>query len=139
MRTAVFPGRFESLAGISDFVQQAAREAGLSETGVYAVQTAVDEACSNIIEHAYGGEGIGNITCSVSVDPQGLTIILRDQGHPFDPSRIPDPKLCASLKERKVRGLGLYFIRKMMDEVIFDFDPVKGNQLTLVKRKETPS
>ncbi|HEX2979256.1 MAG TPA: ATP-binding protein [Anaerolineaceae bacterium] len=136
MPTAIFPGRFDKLASIADFIRQAAKEAGLDEKDAYAVETAVDEACSNIIDHAYGGEGRGNITCSYEIDNDRLTIILEDQGDPFDPNQVPEPDLSADLDHYQVGGLGLYFIRKLMDEVHFNFSPGKGNTLIMIKRKE---
>jgi serine/threonine-protein kinase RsbW len=133
----IFPGRFDSLAKISAFVVRAAKAAGLGSAAVYAVEMAVDEACTNIIEHAYGGEGLGDIECTCRVDTYGLTVALRDRGHPFDPSGVSEPDINASLEERKEGGLGLYLMRKLMDEVHFEFDPDCGNVLTMVKRKET--
>lgn len=136
-QTRTFPGEFDSLAAIGEFVTLAAHDAGLDERAVYAVQMAVDEACSNIIEHAYGGEGRGSIECTCRVDAEGLTVILRDCGCFFDPTQVPDPNLEASLEERSGGGLGLYFMRRLMDEVHFESTPDSGNLLTLVKRKET--
>jgi serine/threonine-protein kinase RsbW len=136
-QTMIFPGRFDSLVKISAFVARAARVAGLGPSAAYAVQMAVDEACTNIIEHAYGGEGLGDIECTCRVDSYGLTLALRDHGHPFDPSRVPEPDINASLEQRREGGLGLYLMRKLMDEVHFEFDPDCGNVLTMVKRKET--
>jgi anti-sigma regulatory factor (Ser/Thr protein kinase) len=66
-------------------------------------------------------------------------VALRDYGHPFDPSRVPEPDINAGLEERKAGGLGLYLIRKLMDEVHFEFTPDSGNVLTMVKHKETSS
>jgi serine/threonine-protein kinase RsbW len=137
-KTATFPARFASLAAVGEFVTHAAEAASLNARAVYAVQLAVDEACANIIEHAYGGEGRGDIECTCIVNKNGLTVILRDYGRPFDPTRVPEPDLCASLEDRKVRGLGLYFIRQLMDKVRFEFTPDSGNVLTMVKRKEAP-
>jgi anti-sigma regulatory factor (Ser/Thr protein kinase) len=131
-----FPGRYESLAKIAKFVTQAAVQAGLNETAIFAVQMSVDEACSNIIEHAYGGENIGDIDCTCKIDSQGLTVILHDWGAPFDPEKVPEPDLTSPLEKRKEGGLGLFFIRKLMDEVHFEFSAEKGNTLTMVKRKE---
>ena len=138
-QTITFPGRFESLAEISEFVTDAARTAGLDACDVDAVQLAVDEACSNIVEHAYGGEGHGDIECTCRVNDDGLTIILRDQGHPFDPSLVPEPNTtCPSLDDETCTGggLGLYFMRQLMDQVDFEFEPDSGNVVTMVKRKE---
>jgi len=137
-QTATFPARFDSLAAISEFVTRAAEAAGLDARAVYAVQLAVDEACANIIEHAYGGEGRGDIECTCRVNENGLTVILRDYGRPFNPTSVPEPDLYASLEDRKIRGLGLYFIRQLMDQVRFEFTADSGNVLTMVKRKESP-
>jgi serine/threonine-protein kinase RsbW len=138
-QTMTFPARFDSLAKVSEFVVRAAKAAGLGSAAVYAVEMAVDEACTNIIEHAYGGEGRGDIECTCRIDTRGLTVALRDHGQPFDPSRVPEPDINASLEERKEGGLGLYLIRKLMDEVHFEFTPDSGNVLTMLKHKETSS
>ena len=122
-KTRSFPGRFDSLAAIGEFVTHAATAVGLDARAVYAVQMAVDEACSNIIEHAYGGEGRGSIECTCHVDDVGLTVILRDYGCLFDPTQVPDPNLQAGLEERSGGGLGLYFMRRLMDEVHFESTP----------------
>ncbi len=59
MRTAKFPARYDSLESIGELSTQAATEAGFDANAAYEVQLAVDEAATNIIEHAYGGEGQG--------------------------------------------------------------------------------
>ena len=138
MTTLTFSGRFDSLPMIADFVRMSAQEAGLSSFQIYAVETAVDEACANIIEHAYGGEGKGDIECSCTITKKGLTIILRDTGRPFNPKNIKNPDLNSSLKERSDHGLGLYFIRQWMDDVDFEFKP-GSNTLTMSKFKEKQS
>ena len=135
----VFPGRFESLSRISKFVVGAAGAAGLGEEAVYAVEMAVDEACTNIIEHAYGGEGRGDIECTCRINQDKLTVVLRDYGSPFDPSSVPEPNVNAALEDRDEGGLGLYLIRRLMDEVHFEFTLDSGNVLTMVKHKETVS
>lgn len=134
-QTRIFTARYENLEAIDQFVADAAERAGFDHCTVYQVQLAVDEACSNIIQHAYGGEGRGVIECSHIVQDGDLTIVLRDYGDPFDPSAVPEPNTEADLEQRTGGGLGLYFIYQIMDEVTFDFDSEEGNVLTLVKRK----
>jgi serine/threonine-protein kinase RsbW len=136
VKTVTFPGRFENLAKISEFVVKAARAAGLNEEAVYAVDLAVDEACTNIIEHAYGGEGQGIIHCTCAVIADGLKIVLQDFGQPFNPAEIPEPNTKVRLKDLKDRGAGLFLMRKVMDEVRFEFTPGAGNLLTMVKYRE---
>jgi serine/threonine-protein kinase RsbW len=135
MATEKFPGRFESLAGIRKFVFQAASEAGFDEDEIYAVELAVDEACSNIIEHAYGGESKGDIECTCNNINGGLEIILKDKGKPFDPEIIPAPDFSVDLDHLKPRGAGLFLIRNMMDDVEFNFSENNGNVIRMVKRK----
>jgi serine/threonine-protein kinase RsbW len=138
MRTTIFPANFEQLDSIRDFVATAARECGMGGKDVYSVCLAVDEAASNIIEHAYGGaaEAVIEITCEVAEGE--LTVILRDHGEPFDPSLVPPLDVTADLKDREIGGLGMFLMRKMMDKVNFESSPETGNVLTMVKRLSKP-
>lgn len=138
-QTTSFPGRFDSLAAIGEYVTRAAEAAGLDARSVEGVELAVDEACSNIIEHAYGGEGRGDIEVTYRIDGDGLTVLLRDYGRPFNPDGVPEPDLQAPLEERDAGGLGLHFMRQLMDQVRFEFTAGSGNVLTMVKRREVSS
>ena len=129
-----FAGRYSSLAKIGDFVRKIATNAGFESFAIYSIEMAVDEACSNIIEHAYGGEGKGNIRCTCDVSDYALTVSLQDTGRSFDPSTIKNPNLSDNLDDRQAHGLGLFFIRKWMDEVLFESNG-KHNTLTMIKRR----
>jgi serine/threonine-protein kinase RsbW len=122
-----------NLENIANFVTRAAQQANLDEQDVFAVQLAVDEACTNIIEHAYAGTS-GDIYLTCEVEPGQCVITIRDKGQPFDPEAVPLPDLAGNLEDRQVGGLGLYFMRKLMDEVHFSFDPEEGNQVIMIKR-----
>lgn len=140
-QTVVYPARFENLDHVRDFVAGLAEKCGLEPAAVYAVQLAVDEAFSNIIEHAYGGESDEVVECTGQLARGELIVTLRDCGKSFSPEAVPAPDLLADLEDREVGGLGLYFIRQLMDEVHFDFvrHPETGkncNVLRMVKRKE---
>lgn len=135
MATRTFPANYKSLAKISRFIIDQAEQAGFPPKEIYAIQTAVDEACSNIIDHAYGGENLGDIIINVKESTKIFQIILVDQGEPFVPEDVPAPDITSPLEIRKERGLGIFFMRNLMDKVVFDFSPTKGNTLTLVKYK----
>ncbi len=135
MPTRKFPGRYENLLEIGDFVRKIAEEAGFDSSQVYSVQLAVDEACTNIIEHGYGGEGRGEIVCSCDSTEEGLTIVIQDWGRQFDPDEIPDPDYDVPLEKLQSRGAGLFLMGNLMDEVDFRFDKSGGNMLTMKKRK----
>jgi anti-sigma regulatory factor (Ser/Thr protein kinase) len=133
--TARFPGRYSSLDAICQFVREAARAAGLDDQAIYDVELAANEGCSNIIDHAYGGEGDGIIDCTCEADAQGLTILLRDWGAPFDPSTVDEPDYNLPLEELSLRGAGLRIIRNSMDEVTYSSDAEGGNLLVMRKRR----
>jgi serine/threonine-protein kinase RsbW len=132
-----FPGRYESLARIGQFVRSQAQQTGLDEKAVYQVEMAVDEACSNIIEHAYGAEDKGDISITCRATEEGIKIILCDTGKPFDPDSIGSPDLSTGLEERESHGLGMFFIREWMDKVDYENKPGVGNILTLFKRRNS--
>ena len=136
LQKRVFPGKLSSLAKIACFVATAANAAGLDDRAAYAVQMAVDEACSNIIEHAYGEQNRGDIACEYKVTDESLVITLRDQGRPFDPTAIADPELDARIEQRPLGGLGVYLMRQLVDAVDYHYDPGIGNVLTLIKHRE---
>ena len=130
----VVPARYDRIKQVCDFVEAAADAAGLDEMSKFHCQMAVDEACTNIIEHGYQGEDRGQIETLCSAAPGVLRIELRDQARPFEFNKVPEPKLNAPLEESTVGGLGVHFIKKMMDEVTFSRE--KGtNHLVMVKRK----
>jgi len=135
MPTQTFPGRYASLEKIASFVRQSAESIEMSHAEVFAVETAVDEAVSNIIEHAYQGEDKGDITCTCTTTPDTLTVILEDFGTPFDPKQVPLPDLYSPLEQRQEHGLGFFMMQKWMDEVHFEFCR-DCNRLVMVKHKE---
>lgn len=124
---------FSNLAKIIDQVRQVAIDAGFSEDDVYNIDLAVDEACANIIEHSYGGEGLGDIECECSVESDTLTVTLVDTGCNFDPSSVPEPDLISPVNKRNEGGLGIFLMRHAMDEI--HFYPCEGNGTTLVMTK----
>ena len=96
------------------------------------VLLAVDEACTNIILYAYP-ERKGYIRLACCLNHNDFVISIRDKGKPFNPCSVPPPELDVNLDDRRVGGLGIYFMRKFMDEISYRYDPKIGNQLTMRK------
>jgi serine/threonine-protein kinase RsbW len=134
MSQIIFDADFDNLDEIREFVGEAARQVGFSDKDIYAIQLAADEASSNIIEHAYAGIEGGKIEIDLNISDKVLKITMRDQGKSFDPSSVPEPNIKADLSERKIGGLGMYLMRKLMDEVSYTTSPEKGNILIMIKR-----
>jgi serine/threonine-protein kinase RsbW len=135
MQSIRFDAKFEFLDEIREFVGDIARKGGFGEKDVYNIQLATDEAASNIIEHAYEGIPNGVLDMSCGMDEDAIRIILIDYGLPFDPSAIPMPDLKADLSDRKIGGLGIFLMRKLMDEVQYEPRADKSNVLSMMKRK----
>lgn len=124
----------KNLVTISDFVSAFARESALSDDDTFALQMATDEACANVIEHAYSGRTDGTISIVCWLANDEVTMVIRDRGRPFDPQSVPRPDMKAPLSKRHEGALGLYLMEKLMDVVQFEFDPEKGNKLTMKKK-----
>ena len=136
MKNIQFTAKFEFLDEIRDFVGNIARDGGFGDKDIYNIQLATDEAASNIIEHAYEGVNDGLLELSCGMQGDAIRIVLVDHGEPFDPSVVPTPDLKADLSERKIGGLGIFLMRKLMDEVHYDSRPEQNsNTLTMIKRK----
>ncbi len=135
MESVQFIAKFEYLDEIRDFVGKVAHRGGFSAKDIYNIQLATDEAASNIIEHAYEGVSNGVLDLACGIVGDGITIILIDYGESFDPSVVPMPNLKADLSERKIGGLGIFLMRKLMDEVHYEPRKDGSNVLTMRKRR----
>lgn len=133
-----FAGEFSNLAKIAEFIAEQAEKIGLGDRAIYEVQLAVDEACANIIEHAYGGDGKGEIEVTCNITDLGLEIILKDEGKPFDPGEISEIEVGTPLHELGNRGAGVFLMRKLMDEVQYEFSAKTGTVLRMKKNKPVP-
>lgn len=133
-RRLVAPAQHDQLARLASFAAAAAAEVGFDNLQVSRIELAVDEACSNIIDHAYAGQS-GEIVIEVSGERNhSLLIVIIDQGKPFDPDSVQAYTPSESLDDTKVGGLGLHLMRQTMDEVRFEFGvPGVGNRLTMQK------
>jgi anti-sigma regulatory factor (Ser/Thr protein kinase) len=133
----IFPSTLDNLVRIAEFVTRAARQAGFNEDQIYEVELAVDEACTNIIEHGYSNQPGGVITCICQELPTGLQIVIEDHGTPFDPSSIPAPDLSLPLESVQAGGAGVYLMYQMMDDVRYESIGGSRNKLTLLKRRKS--
>jgi anti-sigma regulatory factor (Ser/Thr protein kinase) len=124
---------YSDLSHIRKFVTGVGEELGIPERDLYELELAVDEACTNVIEHGYHGVG-GKIEIQIEPLNGGVQVVIRDWGETFDPESVPAPDVSAPLEERPMGGVGLFLMRKVMNKVQFAFDPQGGNTLTMTKR-----
>jgi serine/threonine-protein kinase RsbW len=128
------PSSAENLALIRDFVSNIGNQAGLDESEVAKLVLAVDEACANVIEHAYGKDISKEVSVRVRVDEDAITIEVHDTGKGFDPARIEQEGLEKLVHDRRSGGLGMRMIKMLMDEVVYQIVPGEKNELRMVKR-----
>jgi serine/threonine-protein kinase RsbW len=130
----IVDSRVERLSEIAAFVENAAQTSGLDDDQTYDVQMAVDEACTNVIQHAYRGSKKGSIEIACEKRGNEFVVTIRDFGKSFDPHQVPRPNPHDPLSRRGIGGLGLFFMEKMMDRIEFAFSKKNGNLLTMVKK-----
>jgi len=123
----------DNLAKIREFTKSAAIECGFSEEVIGKIILAVDEACTNIIKHAYKFSPEGIISIKIKFDNNKLSISITDEGLQFDPNRIPEPNLKQYYQQKRVGGLGMFLMKKLMDEVRYSTPSENKNQVVLIK------
>ena len=121
-------------SGISqamDFVEEELNRANFPEDLQAEILTAVDEIFSNIINYAYPPEESGEVTLFVSVDSKAV-IRFEDSGKPYNPLEAVAPDLNTPLIERELGGLGIHFVKNMMDNAEYEYSGNK-NIFTITK------
>lgn len=106
-------------------------DAGFVRKDARKIILAVDEACSNIIKHAYEGDPTKTITMTIADDADRLTVQLRDYGRKADSAKIA-PR---NLEDVRPGGLGTHFMGAAFDAVTYDTNQEQGTLLTLEKKK----
>lgn len=123
--------KLEKIPLLSNFIGNSMLKFGLNEYQQFQVQLAVEEAVTNIINHGNLKQG-DKITIKCQKNDNGVKIIIEDPGKPFNPTKVPKPDFKISPLKRGPGGLGVYFIKKYMNKVSYDFQEGK-NVLTLIK------
>lgn len=117
---------------IRSFTRASALDYGFNEEIIDKIILAVDEACTNVIKHAYKYSPEGDIIINIKASNNKFTISITDYGKDFDPTLVPDPDIKKYYMQHKVGGLGIYLMKKLMDEVNYNIT-AKKNQVVLVK------
>jgi serine/threonine-protein kinase RsbW len=140
-KTIRIPANLPAVATACNFVVKVAIAAGMDEKQVHQCQLAVDEACTNIIEHGYQAHNQGqfiDVTCLLLADR--ITIRIEDDSPAYNPLQRddPEPDADAALEDRERGGWGVFFIKQVMDDVVYHYRDGR-NQLDMTRyfRSET--
>ena len=122
----------ESLQKFRDFITTCCAHYDIPSETVLELKLAVDEACTNIIEHGYKGMDPGSIILSFRIEPGRILVQITDFGHVFEPEAAPKPDVEAALEDRELGRLGLFLIYETMDNIDYQSSE-DGNTLTFTK------
>ncbi|NOQ19296.1 MAG: ATP-binding protein [Desulfobacterales bacterium] len=125
------PANLENLQQLIESVSTCAKKQEFNPGKVTEIEIALEEALVNIINYAYQNS-IGDIKVTSYLDDDNrFTIAIEDTGAHFDVLSMDQPNLTSKISERKIGGLGIFFIRKLMNEVLYQRKDNK-NILTLI-------
>ncbi len=132
-RTLHIESRTERLIAVREFVSNAAREFGFNEEDIGKIALAVDEACTNVIKHAYRYDPNKEITVTIRRKNGAFEVSILDSGAGFDAGRIPTPNMKEYLTHYRRGGLGIYLMKSLMDKVEYGNGPGQRNEVRLTK------
>lgn len=110
------PAKLENLGRWMEAVSECARGLGFDQKKIGKIELALEEALVNICKYSYPEEpGDAEVNCKQ--DNRRFIIEIIDSGIPFDMTSLPAPDLSSSIEKRKIGGLGIFLIKRMVDEV----------------------
>jgi serine/threonine-protein kinase RsbW len=131
--TIQIESRTERLIAVREFVSDAARIFGFPDEDVSKIALAVDEACTNVIKHAYKFDTSKTIQVSVMTENGTFQVTIRDNGTRFNPAQLHPPDMKEYLSQYRRGGLGVILMKSLMDKVEYDIAPGKMNEVRLTK------
>ena len=129
----VLQNKISEIPKLAEFIEGIGQELNLPVESVFNLNLALEEAVTNIIFYAYPKDEIHLIDIHAESDKFQLEFRIIDNGKPFDPTKVPDVDVSLSAEEREIGGLGIFLLRKMMDNIYYQRVGDK-NVLTLIKR-----
>ena len=133
MKELTIAATVENIGTVTDFVNEQLEALDCPMKAQMQIDIAIDELFGNIAHYAYNPE-IGKATVRVEVieDPLAVTITFIDNGVPYDPLAKADPNTTLSAEEREIGGLGIYMVKKSMDEITYEYKD--GQNILAIKK-----
>lgn len=133
MKELTVAATVENIETVTDFVNEQLEALDCPMKAQMQIDIAIDELFGNIAHYAYNPE-IGKATVRVEVteDPLAVVITFIDNGVPYDPLAKADPNTTLSAEEREIGGLGIYMVKKSMDDIIYEYKD--GQNILKIKK-----
>ena len=134
-RELVVPNDTQYLVTVREEVTKVVSQSAFSARDQKLLIVAVDEAITNIMEHAYDNdlEGELDVELILEADATRFEVVIRDSGKEFDPTAVDIPDITAHIRKGQRHGLGIFLIRQIMDEINYNFVQGEKNQLQMIK------
>ena len=122
MKEMTTEASIENIAQVTAFVDEQLEELNCPARAQMQIDIAIDELFGNIAQYAYQpGNGPATVRVEVLKEPLAVVITFMDQGIPYDPLKREDPDVTLPIEERKTGGLGVYMVKKTMDDVSYEY------------------
>ena len=134
MKELTIAATVENIGTVTDFVDEQLEALGCPVKAQMQIDIAIDELFGNIAHYAYHPE-VGNATVRVEVTEEPLAVIVTfiDRGVPYDPLNAAEPDITLSAEDRQLGGLGIYMVKKSMDEISYEYKD--GKNILSIKKK----
>ena len=133
MKELTVEAKTTNIEAVTDFVNEQLEALDCPMKAQMQIDIAIDELFGNIAHYAYNPE-IGKATVRVEVieDPLAVVITFIDKGVPYDPLAKADPDTTLSAEEREIGGLGIYMVKKSMDDITYEYKD--GQNILAIKK-----
>lgn len=134
MKALMIDATVENITQVTAFVDEQLEELNCPMKAQMQIDVAIDELFGNIARYAYHPD-VGTATVRVEVTQEPLAVIITfiDNGVPYDPLAKEDPDITLSAEEREIGGLGIYMVKKSMDEVAYEYKD--GQNILTIKKQ----
>lgn len=134
MKELTIPATVENIEKVTEFVNSQLEEINCPIKAKMQIDIAIDELFGNIAHYAYKPEtGPATVRVEVTETPISVIVTFIDHGIPYDPLKKDDPDVTLSAEERAIGGLGIFMVKKTMDEITYEY---KDGQNILSIRKD---
>lgn len=134
MKELTIAATTENIETVTNFVNEQLEALDCPMRAQIQIDIAIDELFGNIAHYAYNPEvGSATVRVEVSQDPLAVIITFIDKGVPYDPLRNADPNVTLSAEERQIGGLGIYMVKKSMDEISYEYK--NGQNILTIKKR----
>ena len=133
MKELTITATVENIETVTDFVNEQLEALNCPMKAQMQIDIAIDELFGNIAHYAYNPD-VGDATVRVEVieDPLSVVITFIDKGVPYDPLTAADPDITLSADDRAIGGLGIFMVKKSMDEIVYRYD--NGSNILSIRK-----